>query len=100
MSQLTQLELFSAPLCKVIELVLILSCHTGPRGLPGPPGSPGPTGPQGPPGPSGKREEREPLAPQDPRENEAAEDYQGSPDLQARLVNQHNVKHVLVMDAS
>ena len=47
-----------------------------------------------------KEEEREPQAPLDPRENEAAEDYQDPPDLQARLVNQHNVKQVLVMDVS
>ena len=47
-----------------------------------------------------KEEEREPQVPQDPRVNEAAEDYQDPPDLQARLVNQHNVKQVLVMDVS
>lgn len=48
-----------------------------------------------------KEEEREPRVPLDPRENEAAGDYQGFPDLQARLVlNQHNVKEVLVMDFS
>ena len=47
-----------------------------------------------------KEEEREPLVPLDPRENEEAEDYQDPPDLQARLVNQHNVKEVLVMDVS
>ena len=33
-----------------------------------------------------KEEEREPWVPLDPRENEAAEDYQEPPDLQARLV--------------
>jgi len=36
-----------------------------------------------------KEEEREPRVPQVRRENEAVEDYQDSPDLQARLVNQH-----------
>ena len=45
-----------------------------------------------------KEEEREPRAPLDPRENEAAEEYRDPPDLQDRLVKQHNVKHVLVMD--
>jgi len=47
-----------------------------------------------------KEEEREPRVPLDPRENEAVEDYQDPPDLQARLVNQHNVKEVPVMDVS
>jgi len=45
-----------------------------------------------------KEEEGEPRAPLDPRENEAVEDYQDPPDLQARLVNQHNVKQVLTID--
>ena len=47
-----------------------------------------------------KEEGREPRVPLDPRENGAAEDYQDPPDLQALLVNQHNVKQVLVMDVS
>jgi len=47
-----------------------------------------------------KEEEREPRVLLDPRENEAAEDYQDLADLQVRLVNQHNVKQVLVMDVS
>ena len=47
-----------------------------------------------------KEEEKELRVPLDPREKEAAEDYLDPPDLQARLVNQHNVKQVLVMDAS
>jgi len=47
-----------------------------------------------------KEEEREPRVLLDPRENEVAEDYQDPPDLKARLVNQHNVKQVLVMDVS
>ena len=47
-----------------------------------------------------KEDEREPWVPLVPRENEAAEDYQDPPDLQARLVNQHNVKQVPVMDHS
>ena len=41
-----------------------------------------------------KEEERELQVLLDPRENEAAEDCQDSPDQQARLVNQHNVKKV------
>jgi len=47
-----------------------------------------------------KEEEREPRDPLDLRENEAVEDYQDLPDLQARLVNHHNVKQVLVLDVS
>ena len=47
-----------------------------------------------------KEEEREPRVPLDSRENEAAEDYQDPPDQQARLVNQHKVKQVQVMDVS
>jgi len=47
-----------------------------------------------------EEEERELRVPLDPRENEVAEDYQDPPDLQARLVNQYNVKQVLVVDVS
>ena len=47
-----------------------------------------------------KEEEREPRVPPDPRENVAAKDYQGPPDLQARLVNQQNAKKILVIDVS
>ena len=47
-----------------------------------------------------KEEEREPQVPLGPRENEAAEDYQDPPDLQASLENQYNKKQVLVMDVS
>ena len=47
-----------------------------------------------------KEEEREPRVPLDSRENEAAGDCQDPPDQQARLVNQHKVKQVQVMDVS
>ena len=45
-------------------------------------------------------EEREPQVFLDPRENEAAEDCQDPPDQQARLVNQHSMRKVQVMDVS
>ena len=41
--------------------------------------------------------EKEPRVPLEPREREAAKDCQDPPDLQAHLVNQHNVQQVLVM---
>jgi len=47
-----------------------------------------------------KEEEREPRVPLDHKENEAAKDYQDLLDLQASLVNQHNVNKDLAMDAS
>jgi len=47
-----------------------------------------------------EEEEKEPRVPLDSRENEVAEDYQDPPDLQAPLVNLHNVKEVPVMVAS
>jgi len=47
-----------------------------------------------------KGEEREPRVPLDHRENEAAEDYQDPPDLQAHPINRHNVKKVPVMVVS
>ena len=47
-----------------------------------------------------KEDERELWVPLVTRENEAVEDYQDPLDLQARLVNQHNVKQVPVTDNS
>ena len=47
-----------------------------------------------------KEEEREPQVLLDPRENEAVKDCEDPPEHQARLVNQHNVNQILVMDVS
>ena len=72
-------EPIPVPVCKMTELVLILSCRVGPRGLPGPPGSPGPTGPQGPPGPSGKRGRKGTAGPPGPHGKRGSRGLPGPP---------------------
>ena len=88
---------FSVPSSKISELLLTLQDLGGCQALPVQLDAPVP---RALPDQVVKEEEREPRVPLDPRENEAAEDYQDPPDLQAPLVNQHSVKQVLVMDFS
>ena len=66
---------------RMYELVLIISCHTGPRGPPGPPGTAGPTGAQGPPGRSGKRGRKGTAGPPGPQGKRGSRGLTGPPGL-------------------